>query len=217
MELLPSEILATNKFDQCVLSLALINICNQDSPVGQAMKERYNAWKSETDDPINNPWLDLHQFTIYVPHPEQTYEEITLEEGLTLGYNVEVEPIVDHDSIPYNIPEGGHFVAVLKQKKINGEFKIAATGMFIQPLAALSLDIVTDPDEGKYESMVIKHPIIRDYPQDFVQQISQYLNKEIHFKQLPNLVGYVDQSQNPDYRQPSWQELYLEGQGIKLF
>lgn len=217
MELLPSEILATNKFDQCVLSLALINICNQNSPVGKAMKQRYNDWKSETDDAINNPWLDLHQFTIYVPHPEQTYEDITLEEGLTLGHNVEVEPIVDRDSIPYNIPEGGHFVAVLKQNKINGEFRIAATGMFIQPLAALSLDIVTDPDEGKYQSMVIKHPIIRDYPQNFVEQISQYLNKEIHFKQLPNLAGYVDQSQNPDYRQPSWQELYLEGQGVKLF
>ncbi|MDJ0508960.1 MAG: hypothetical protein QNJ64_06875 [Crocosphaera sp.] len=208
MELLPSEILATNKFDQCVLSLALINICNQHSLVGEAMKQGYNSWKSETDEPINNPWLDLHQFTIYVPHPAQTYEDITLEEGLTLGHNVEVKPIVDHDSVPYNIPDGSHFIAVLKQNKVNGEFRIAATGMFIQPLAVFSLDIVTDADEGKYQSMVIKHPIIRDYPQDFVEQISQYLNKEIHFKQLPNLVGYVDQSQNPDYRQPSWQELY---------
>ena len=81
----------------------------------------------------------------------------------------------------------------------------------------MSLDIVTDPEEGKYESMVIKHPIIRDYPQNFVQQIDQYLNREIHFKQLPNLVGYVDQTQNPDYRQPSWHEIYLEGQGLKLF
>ncbi len=217
MELLPSEILATNKFEQSVLSLALINLCNQESNVGKAMKQRYNAWKSESDDPINNPWLDLHQFTIYVPHPDQTYEDITLEDGLTLGYNVEVEPIIDRDSIPYNIPEGGHFVAVLKQNEVNGQFKIAATGMFIQPLAALSLDIVMDPDEGKYQSMVIKHPIIRDYPSNFLEQINQYLNQEIHFKQLPNLVGYVDQSQNPDYRQPSWQEIYLEGQGLKLF
>ena len=61
------------------------------------------------------------------------------------------------------------------------------------------------------------YPIIRDYPQNFVQQIDQYLNREIHFKQLPNLVGYVDQTQNPDYRQPSWHEIYLEGQGLKLF
>ncbi len=217
MELLPSEILATNKFEQCVLSLALINMCNQESYVGKAMKERYNAWKSETDDAVNNPWLDLHQFTIYVPHPDQTYEDMTLEEGLTLGYNVEVEPIADQSSIPYNIPEGGHFVTVLKQQGVNGKFKIAATGMFIPPLAVLSLDIVTDPEEGKYQSLVLKHPIIRDYPADFLEKLNQCLNKKIHLKQLPNLVGYVDQSQNPDYRQPSWQEIYLEGQGLKLF
>ncbi|MEA5508320.1 hypothetical protein VB715_00940 [Crocosphaera sp. UHCC 0190] len=217
MELLPSEILATNKFDQCVLNLALINICNQESYIGQGMKQRYNAWKSETDEAINNPWLDLHQFTIYVPHPDQKYENMTLEEGLTLGYNLEVEPVLDRNEVPYDIPEGGHFVVILKQHKVDDSFRIAATGIFVRPLALFSLDVVTDPEEGKYHSLVVQHPIIRDYPGDLQQKLLQFVNQEINMRELPNVVGFVDQAENSDYRQPSWQEMYLEGQGLKLF
>lgn len=217
MELLPTQILATNKFEQSVLNLALINICNQESYIGQQMKQRYNAWKSDTDEAINNPWLDLHQFIIYVPHPDQQYEDITLEEGLTMGFNIEVEPITDFSHIPYNLPEGGHFIVVLKQDRVDGNFRIAATGIFVRPLALFSLDVVTDPDEGNYHSLVVQHPIIRNYPSDTQQKLIQFLNKEISIRTLPNLIGYVDQAQNQDYRQPSWQEMSLERQGVALF
>ena len=217
MELLPTQILATNKFEQSVLNLALINICNQESHLGKQMRQRYNAHKAETDEAVNNPWLDLHQFTIYVPHPNQKYEDITLEEGLNLGYNIDVEPITDDSHIPYNIPEGGHFVVVLKQDSVDGDFRIAATGIFVRPLALFSLDVVTDPDVGSYQSLVVQHPIIRDYPHDIQQKLVQFLNKEISIHALPNVIGYVDQAQNRDYRQPSWQEMSLETHGLALF
>jgi hypothetical protein len=71
------SILGASKFDQCVMNMSLVNICNQSSHVGQEMLRTYNAWKEESDEAINNPWRDLHQFTIYVPHPEQEYEEVT--------------------------------------------------------------------------------------------------------------------------------------------
>ncbi|MEM8777325.1 MAG: hypothetical protein AAGF26_00345 [Cyanobacteria bacterium P01_G01_bin.49] len=217
MELLPTQILAANKFEQSVLNLALINLCNQESYIGKEMKQRYNAWKADTDEAVNNPWLDLHQFVIYVPHPDQKYEDITLEEGLTLGYNLEVEPIANQSHIPYNIPEGGHFVVVLKQYQVDDTFKVAATGIFVRPLALFSLDIVTDPEEGKYKSLVVQHPIIRDYPNDVHRKLLQFLDKEISIHALPNLVKYVDQAHNQDYRQPSWYEMSLEKQGLALF
>ncbi|MEO0406715.1 MAG: hypothetical protein AAF289_05130, partial [Cyanobacteria bacterium P01_A01_bin.135] len=128
-----------SKFDQCVLNMALIHLCNTESHVGQEMRRQYNDWK---DGPVHNPWLDIHQFTIYIPHPDQDYEGITLEDGLTQGYNVEVEPVKDPSSLIYNIPQGGHFVVVLKQKQVDGDFAIAATGIFVRSLAALSLDVV---------------------------------------------------------------------------
>ncbi|CCI33760.1 hypothetical protein MTo_03618 [Microcystis aeruginosa NIES-1211] len=39
--------------------------------------------------------------------------------------------MINRSQIPDKIPEGGHFVVVLKQVKLAGEFKIAATGIFI--------------------------------------------------------------------------------------
>ncbi|NER84411.1 MAG: hypothetical protein F6K42_33760, partial [Leptolyngbya sp. SIO1D8] len=104
--------------------MALINICDSESYVGQEMRRQYNAWKQLTQDAVQNPWLDVHQFTIYLPHPEQTYEDITLDEGLTRGYNVEVEPIKDQGDLFYDIPAGGHFVVVMRQHQVNGEFAI---------------------------------------------------------------------------------------------
>ncbi|GBF82206.1 hypothetical protein [Aphanothece sacrum] len=217
MEILTSEILGASKFDQAVLKIGLINICNQESYIGQEMKQLYNAWKDETDEAINNPWLDLHQFIIYVPHPEQQYEGVTLEEGLSLGYNIEVEPVKDRNDVPYNIPDGGHFVVILKQTTPDADFRIAATGIFIRPLALLSLDVVIDPDEGKYQHQLIKHPIIRDYPQGWEQKLSQFINREIRSEDLPYVIGFVDQAENTDYRSPSWSEVYLSGQGFAGF
>ncbi|HAC64013.1 MAG TPA: hypothetical protein DCF68_10855 [Cyanothece sp. UBA12306] len=216
MELLPSEILGTSKFDQCVLNISLINICNQHSYTGKEMLKRYNSWKDEKDEAINNPWLDLHKFTIYVPHPDQKYEDVTLEQGLTLGYNIEVEPVEDLNKVPYQIPQGGHFIVVLKQKGVDDDFRIAATGIFIRSLAVFYLDVVIDPEAGKYQNFVIKHPIIRDYPQDLSQKIRQFLEKEISAEALTNLIKYVDQAENSDYRSPSWNDIYLESQGFIL-
>ncbi len=216
MEILPSEILGISKFDQCVLNISLINICNQESYVGKQMRKLYNAWKAETDEAVNNPWLDLHQFTIYVPHPDQKYEDVTLEQGLTLGYNIEVKPIEDITKVPYKIPHGGHFIVVLKQTKTDCGFRIAATGIFVRSLAVFSLDTVIDPEEGKYQTLVVKHPIIRDYPQNWQQQMEKFLQGEIAEENLPSLIKYVDQAENNDYRSPSWNEIYLSGQGFVM-
>jgi len=211
------EILGATRFDQCVINISLINICNQQSYVGQEMRKLYNSWKEESDEAINNPWLDLQQFTIYVPHPDQKYENITLEEGLTRGYNVEVNPVEDRTQVPYDIPEGGHFVVIFKQKGIDSDFKIAATGIFIRPLAILSLDIIVDLEKAEYQPLVIKHPVIRDYPEGWEQKLAMFINREIRFEELPNIVAYVDQSLNQDYRPPSWNEVYLSATGFAGF
>ncbi|NEQ99923.1 MAG: hypothetical protein F6K30_25030 [Cyanothece sp. SIO2G6] len=203
-----------NKFDQCVLNMALIHMCNSESHVGQEMRGQYNTWKQDTDDPVHNPWLDIHQFTIYIPHPSQEYEGITLEAGLTQGYNVEVEPVKDPSSLIYDVHQGGHFVAVLKQKQVDGEFTIAATGIFVRSLALLSLDVVVDAVEGETQPIVVRHPIIRDYPQDWEATLRQFLQHEISDEALPRLVGYVDSSLNQDYRSPSWQDIHQAGNGI---
>ncbi|WP_239005403.1 hypothetical protein [Gloeothece citriformis] len=181
------------------------------------MRKHYNSWKEETDEAVNNPWRDLHKFIIYVPHPEQKYENVTLEEGLTKGYNIEVEPVKNKAQVPYTIPEGGHFVVVLKQTRLDSDFKIAATGIFIRPLGVLSLDVVIDPEVGEYQPLLIKHPIIRNYPEDWQQKLTLFLNKEIRAEDLPNLVGYVDQSVNRDYRSPSWNEIFLSSKGFAGF
>ena len=208
---------AFSRFEQCVLNMALINICDSESYVGEEMRRQYNSWKHSTNETVHNPWLDLHQFTIYLPHPEQEYEDITLEEGLTKGYNVEVQPVKDKSQLVYNIPEGGHFVVVLKQRLVNGDFEIAATGIFVRSLGILSLDVIIDPDQGQYQSLVIKHPIIRDYPKDWETQLRMFLKREIIGEELPRVVGYVDRGLNQDYRPPSWNEVYLAATGFAGF
>ncbi|NJO94550.1 MAG: hypothetical protein HC820_09905 [Hydrococcus sp. RM1_1_31] len=208
---------AFSKFEQCVLNMALINICDRESYVGEEMRRQYNAWKQSTNETVHNPWLDLHQFTIYLPHPDQEYEGVTLEEGLTKGYNVEVQPVKDPSELVYNIPEGGHFVVVLKQRRVNADFAIAATGIFVRSLGILSLDVIVDPDQGEYQSLVIKHPIIRDYPQDWETKLRMFLSGEIRGEELPRLVGYIDRGLNQDYRPPSWNEVYLAASGFAGF
>lgn len=203
-----------SKFDQCVLNMALIHLCDSDSYVGQEIRRQYNAWKQDSDDPVHNPWLDVHQFTIYIPHPDQEYEDITLEAGLSRGYNVEVEPVKDPSSLIYDIPQGGHFVAVLKQKQVDKQFEILATGVFVRSLGILSLDVVVDMAQGETQPIVVKHPIIRDYPQDWETQLRLFLQKDLRHEALPRLVGYVDRSLNRDYRSPSWREVYQAGDGL---
>jgi hypothetical protein len=210
-------ILGATRFDQCVMNISLINLCNQKSYIGTEMLRLYNSWKDETAEAVNNPWLDLQQFTIYVPHPDQKYEDVTLEQGLTLGYNIEVKPLEDKSQVPYKIPEGGHFVIVLKQTGLDADFKIAATGIFVRPLGVLVLDIVVDAEKGEYQHLAIKHPVIRDYPDDWEQKLNLFLKQEIRGENLPNLVGHVDQAFNRDYRPPSWQEVYLSGKGFAGF
>ncbi len=211
------QILGVTKFDQCVLNMSLINICNQESYVGKQMRKTYTSWKEEKAEAVRNPWLDLLQFTIYVPHPDQEYENMTLGEGLTKGYNVEVQPIEDTSKVPYNIPAGGHLVAILKQKGLEENFGIAATGIFIRPLGVLSLDIIVDLEKGEYQSLLVKHPIIRDYPDGWEQKLKLFIQRQIRSEDLPNLVGYVDQAINEDYRQPSWNEVYSPERGLIHF
>lgn len=208
------RILGTTQFDQCVLNMALIHLCNQDSHVGQEMRKSDAAWSEESDEPTQQLWYRPHQFKIYVPHPDQEYEEITLEAGLTRGYNIEVSPIADRSQLPYLIPPGGHFVLVLKQTGLDVGFQLAATGIFVRSLALLSLDIIVDSQEGEYQPIVIKHPILRDYPSDWEQKLKQFLQQEIRHEDLPNLVGYVDRAFNRDYRPPSWQEVSLAAKGF---
>lgn len=208
---------ALNKFEQCVLNISLINICNQESYVGQQMRQHYNQWKEETDETIYTPWLDTHQFTIYVPHPDQEYEGITLESGLTQGYNVEVKPVINLSQLPYRIPRGAHFVVVMRQKKLDSEFEIAGTGIFIRPLGVLSLDLVIDAQEEEYQSLTIQHPIIRDYPEGWQEKLNLFLQGEIDNEELPQVVRYVDQVFNQDYRPPAWHDIYLAATGFSGF
>jgi hypothetical protein len=203
-----------SKFDQCALNMALIHLCNSESYVGQEMRRQYNDWKQDSDDAIHTPWLDIHQFTIYIPHPAQDYEDVTLADGLTLGYNIEVEPVKDPGNLIYPVPHGGHFVAVLKQTQVDGEFAIAATGIFVRSLAILSLDVVVDLAQGETQPIVVKHPIIRDYPQDWETKLRLFLQRETSDEALPQLVGYVDRNLNHDYRSPRWHEVYQAGDGL---
>jgi len=203
-----------SQFEQCVLNMALINICDSASYVGQEMRQQYNAWKQSTNEAVTNPWIDIHQFTIYLPHPDQEYEGVSLGEGLTKGYNVEVELVSEPRELVYKIPEGGHFVVVLRQPQVNGEFVIAATGVFVRSLGILSLDAIVDLDQGEYQPLVIKHPIIRDYPHDWESQLRLFLGGDKKGEDLSRVVGYVDRSLNRDYRTPSWNDVYLAGSGL---
>lgn len=206
------RILGSSQFDQCVLTIALVHLCNQESYVGQQLHNLYRA--DDSSEPTNNPWLTPHWFTIYIPHPDQEFEEITLEQGLTRGYNVEVKQINRLDQIPYTLPRKAHFVMVLKQKGLNQDYALAATGIFIRPLAVLKLDIIDDIDQAIYQPVFVKHPIIRDYPSGWEQKIRQYLNQEISSEVLPDVVSYVDRATNSDYRSPAWNEIYLAAQGF---
>ncbi|KGF73786.1 hypothetical protein DO97_10260 [Neosynechococcus sphagnicola sy1] len=198
--------LGINQFDQCVLNMSLINLCNQTSYVGQSIRRLHNL---SDDDALGDPWRKLHQLTVHIPHPEQLYDGMTLEAGLTQGYNIEVKTIADPSQIPYKISEGGQFVVVMRQKGLDAGFEIAATGLFIRPLALLRLDVIMDMTTPEYQSIVVKHPIIRDYPSGWEDKLNQFLNQTISYHTLPNLVGYVDQTLNPDYRPPSWNQVHL--------
>ncbi|KAM3109702.1 hypothetical protein [Phormidesmis sp. 146-33] len=202
--------LGMNRFDQCVLNIGLINLCNQESYVGQEIRRLHNLEHDVPDD----PWRRLHQITLYIPHPDQQYDGITLEAGLTKGYNIEVKVVADTSQIPYKVPQGGQFVVVMKQKGLDAGFAIAATGIFIRPLALLSLDVITDITTPEYQSIVVQHPIIRDYPSNWQDNLDQFLNQTIPYEALPNLVGYVDRALNPDYRPPSWDEVHLAAKGF---
>jgi hypothetical protein len=208
------NILGSTRFEQSVVSMALIHLCNQESYVGQEMRKQYNAWKNDTTDAICDPWRDLHWFTIYVPHPDQEFEEITISAGLTRGYNIEVKRVEDRSIIPYQIPEGGHFVVVMKQQGLAGDYQIAATGILVRPLAVLSLDVIVDRDQGDYQQLAICHPIIREYPTGWEQKLQQFLRQELSSFDLPDIVGYVDQLANRDYRPPSWDEVSLSAKGF---
>jgi hypothetical protein len=100
---------------------------------------------------------------------------------------------------------------------VNGNFAIAATGVFVRSLGIISLDVIIDPDEGEYQSLVVKHPIVRDYPQDWETKLKMFLQGEIRNEELPRVVGYVDRSLNRDYRSPSWSDVYLAASDFTIF
>jgi hypothetical protein len=204
--------LGITRFDQCVLNISLINLCNQESYVGQSMRRLYNTW--DDSDGAGDPWRRLHQITLHVPHPDQQYDGITLQAGLTHGYNIEVKTITDPSQIPYKIPEGGQFVVVMKQKGLDDEFVIAATGFFIRPLALLSLDFIVDAITPEYQSIVLKHPVICDYPSGWETKLNQFLAQTIPYEALPHVVNYVDRTLNSDYRPPTWDEVHLAAKGF---
>ncbi|HAN74301.1 MAG TPA: hypothetical protein DCQ63_08465, partial [Planktothrix sp. UBA8402] len=59
----------------------------------------------------------------------------------------------------------------------------------------------------EYQSIVVKHPVIRDYPSNWEDKLNQFLDQTLTYTGLPNLVGHVDQTLNPDYRPPGWDEV----------
>jgi hypothetical protein len=201
------------RFDQCILNMGLIHLCNQESYVGQAIRRLHNTG-GDDDAPTGDPWRRLHQIMLYIPHPEQQYDGITLPAGLTQGYNIEVKAVVDPSQIPYKVPHGGQFVVVMKQTGLDAGFAIAATGIFVRPLALLSLELIMDMTTAEYQSIVVKHPVIRDYPSSWENQLSQFLNHALPYEALPHLVGHVDQALNADYRPPTWDEVHLAAKGF---
>jgi hypothetical protein len=200
------------RYDQSVLNMGLINLCNQESYVGQSLRRLDDSGDDAM--PSGDPWRRLHQFTLHIPHPDQEYDGVTLATGLTLGYNIEVKTIADRSNIPYKIPEGGQFVVVMRQKGLDAGFAIAATGIFIRPLALLRLDLIMDLTTAEYQSIVVKHPVIRDYPSNWEDKLNQFLDQTLPYAGLPNLVGHVDQTLNPDYRPPGWDEVDRASKGF---
>lgn len=195
------------RFEQQVFNMALVHLCDRSSHVGQLMRySNDHAAQDSLDSPTPDPWA-LHQVSIYVPHPEQQYEGLSLEAGLTQGYNIEVEPIQDRGRIPYVIPRGAQFVLILRQKGIDADFGLAALGLFIRPLALLKLDWIVDADQAEYQSIAVRHPVIRDYPSNWEQQLNRFLQQEIPYEALPDLAGYVDRTVNSDYTPPNWRQI----------
>jgi hypothetical protein len=202
-----------SSFEQCVFNISLISLCNQASYLGQSIRRLHNPG-SEDDQPTDDPWRRLYQITLHVPHPDQEYDGITLETGLTKGYNLEAKVVTDPRQVPYDIPVGGQLVVVMRQTAVNGGFAIAATGIFVRPLALLKLDFILDMSTAESQSIIVKHPIIRDYPSNWQDQLQQFLNRTRPYEALPNLVGHVDQTLNSDYRPPNWAEVSLAANGF---
>ncbi|MCU0525267.1 MAG: hypothetical protein MUF72_10625 [Elainella sp. Prado103] len=196
------------RFEQYIFNMALVHLCDRESHVGQLMRHHHNPidHADSTEELDSKPWTPS-QIKLYVPHPEQQYEGLSLEAGLTQGYNIEIESIPNRDSIPYVIPRGAQFVLVLRQKGVDVGFNLAAIGLFIRPLALLKLDWIVDAQQAEYQSIVVRHPVIRNYPGDWEQKLNLFLQQEIAYESLPNLVDYVDRSLNSDYSPPHWQQI----------
>ena len=202
-------LLGIPRFEQQVLNMALVHLCDRQSHVGQLMRRSVATSAEETSDGdiSQDPWETLHQITIYVPHPRQEYEGLSLESGLTQGYNIEVDQIGDRSRIPYVIPRGAQFVRVLRQKGLDAGFGLAAIGLFIRPLAILKLDVIVDAEQVEYQAIAVRHPVIREYPSDWEQKLNLFLQQELPSEGLPNLVGYVDRMLNSDYSPPNWTQI----------
>ncbi len=99
-------------------------------------------------------------------------------------------------------------MVVMKQGKVDGDFSLVATGILIRPMAMLSLDVIIDTDQGEFQSLVVQHPIIKNYPQDWETKLRLFLSRQISIHELPQIVRYVDQYFNQDFRPPSWEDYY---------
>ncbi|UBF28707.1 hypothetical protein K9N68_13175 [Kovacikia minuta CCNUW1] len=51
-------------------------------------------------------------------------------------------------------------MVILKQKGLDAGFELAATGIFVRPLALLRLDLILDRLQPEYESIIVKHPVM---------------------------------------------------------
>lgn len=87
------NVLGETRFEQGVMSL--LNRCEQNSYVGQELGKVYHDYQEGNEEAIGNSCQDSYQFTIYVPHPNQQEEEISLEEGLSRSYDLEVKAIIN--------------------------------------------------------------------------------------------------------------------------
>jgi hypothetical protein len=204
------------QFDQCVLNLGLIHLCNRESFIGQEIRRLNSNLESDDEwsDELGDREQRSHQITLSIPHPDQQYDGITLQAGLSQGYNLEVKVIADPSQIPYTIPRGGQFIVVRKQNRVDAGFTIAALGIFVRPLALLRLDYIIDRTTPEYQSIVVKHPILRDYPSGWQDKLHLFLNQTLPYEALPPIVNHVDRTLNPDYRPPTWDEVYLAAQGF---
>ncbi|MCU0548838.1 MAG: hypothetical protein MUC48_05775 [Leptolyngbya sp. Prado105] len=191
-------LLGIPRFEQYVLNMALVHLCDRESHVGHLTRQ------------LNAADEAIQQVTIYIPHPEQQYDGMSLEAGLSQGYNIEVDAVLDRARIPYVIPRGAQFVRILRQKGLDQGFNLAAVGLFVRPLAILKLDLIVNIEEADYQTIAVRHPVIRDYPSDWEQKLNQFLQQEIPNEALPNLAGYVDRAMNSDYTPPNWTQISMD-------